>query len=155
LDRREGSVRRNVERLAKAGGREGYRRLAEEAARKRLEWYERNGEGLNLRGSAVRRAYELLLIRYLGLDPEDVPVIYEDEERIVWRSSNFCPLLEACTRTGLDTRVVCREYQEVPAQRLIEKVDPNLRFSRSYEKIRPYASFCEEAIELGKPKATR
>jgi tRNA(adenine34) deaminase len=148
LEDREVSVLKNIDLLIKAREEGGYGRLSQEAARRRLEWYDANRMRLGLEGSIVRRAYTLLLIRYLGLDPAEVPVIYEDEGKIVWRSFNFCPLLEACRRLGLDTREVCRMYQELPVSALISRIDPDLRFSRDYDRIRPYTSFCEEIIEL-------
>jgi hypothetical protein len=91
----------------------------------------------------------MFLLRHLGLDPAEVPVVYEDERRIVWRSFNFCSMLEACLRLGLDTRQACREGTEESVQRLIARLDPRLRFSRNYvDGIRPYAPYCEEQIEL-------
>jgi len=94
----------------------------------------------------VRKAYTLFLIQYLGLSPREVPVVYEDERKIVWRSYNFCPVLEACKQLGIDTREACREAEEKPVQELISRINPNLKFSRNYEKIRPYEQYCEEMI---------
>lgn len=147
MDDREGRVLRNMERLVKAEADGGYEAFVQELTRKRTEWYEANKDVLRLEGSEVRRAYTLLILRYLGLDPAQVPVIFEDETRIIWRSFNFCPLLEACQRLGKDTRDVCRRAQEAPAQALVSKVHPRLRFSRNYDRIRPYEPFCEEMIE--------
>jgi len=125
-----------------------YARICDELTQKRLRWYEENKGRLELEGSDVRKAYALLLLRYMGLRQEEVPIVYEDEKKIVWRSRNFCPILEACARLGLDTRDVCREAEERPVQELISKINPRLRFSRNYEKIRPYSEYCEESIEL-------
>ncbi len=125
-----------------------YSRICEELTQKRLHWYEKNKGRLELEGSDVRKAYTLLLLRYMGLRQEEVPVVYEDEKKIVWRSRNFCPVLEACVRLGLDTREVCRQTEEKPVQELISKINPRLKFSRNYEKIRPYSEYCEEVIEL-------
>lgn len=86
------------------------------------------------------------MIQYLGLGPREVPVVYEDERKIIWRSYNFCPVLEACKRLGIDTREVCRQTEEKPFQELISRISPNLKFSRNYEKIRPYEQYCEEMI---------
>jgi len=125
-----------------------YARICDELTQKRLRWYEENKGRLELEGSDVRKAYALLLLRYMGLRQEEIPIVYEDEKKIVWRSRNFCPVLEACARLGLDTRDVCREAEERPVQELISKINPRLRFSRNYEKIRPYSEYCEESIEL-------
>jgi tRNA(adenine34) deaminase len=121
-----------------------------------LAWWEVNRPRLDLRGSLPRQAYTLALLIYMGLDPHTVPVVYEDDRTIIWRSSNFCPTLEACRRLGLDTRIVCRAATEAAVQALIERLDPRLRFSRNYAAgLRPYADACEEQITLleGEPNS--
>ena len=114
-----------------------------------LAWWEADHLRLDLRGSLPRQAYTLVLLAYLGLDPQQVPVVYEDEKTIIWRSTNFCPTLEACLRLGLDTRVVCRAATEAAVQALIARLDPRLCFSRNYATgLRPDADYCEEQITL-------
>ena len=126
-----------------------YGSIHEELDRKRQAWWEANGDTLRLSGPLPRQAYTMFLLLHLGLDPAEVPVVYEDERCIVWRSFNFCSMLEACIRLGLDTRQVCREGTEESVGRLIARLDPRLRFSRNYaDGIRPYAPYCEERIEL-------
>jgi hypothetical protein len=147
LEEREAQVQRTAEKLRRAQREGGYEVMALETSRKRMAWFQRNKGDLKLEGSDVRKAYTLLLVRYLGIDSSEVPVVYEDQAKIVWRSSNFCPLLEACLRLGLDTKKVCRS-QELPAQELVSKVNPGLRFSRNYGRIRPHAPYCEDMIEL-------
>ena len=121
---------------------------AEQAAR-RLTWWDHNKDRLRLSGPLPRQAYTLFLIMYLGLEPDEVPVVYEDDFKITWRSFNFCPTLEACQRLGLDSREVCRAGTERSVQELISRLDPRLRFSRNYaDGIRPYAPYCEESIDL-------
>ena len=143
----EDKIRSKVEQLAACDG--DYSRLHAGLAAKRLAWWEANKERLRLSGSLPRQAYTLFLLEYLGLDPAEVPVVYEDESKITWRSYNFCPLLEACKRLGLDSREVCRAGAEQSVQDLIARLDPRLRFSRNYtDGIRPYAAYCEESIEL-------
>ncbi|MFQ6080727.1 MAG: hypothetical protein ACE5OW_03550 [Candidatus Bathyarchaeia archaeon] len=137
-----------IAKIRKAEEIGSYDFIHQELLEKRLGWYEENKDRLNLEGSEVRKAYTLLLIEYLGLDPGEVPVVYEDERKIVWRSYNFCPVLEACKRLGLDTRKICREGWEKSVQELISKINPNLKFSRNYKVIRPHAECCEEMIEL-------
>jgi len=137
-----------VAKIRKAEGIGSYDFIHQQLLEKRLGWYEENKNRLNLEGSEVRKAYTLLLIEYLGLDPSEVPIVYEDERKIVWRSYNFCPVLEACKRLGLDTRKICKESWEKSAQELISKINSNLKFSRKYEVIRPHAEYCEEMIEL-------
>ena len=137
-----------VKKLLKAQEVGSYEFIHQELLKKRLGWYEQNKDRLELKGPDVRKAYTLLLIRYMGLNQEEVPVVYEDERKIVWRSYNFCPVLEACKRLGMDTREVCKKAEEKSVQDLISRINPNLRFSRNYEKIRPYEKYCEETIEL-------
>ena len=129
---------------------EGNYRLVHEALdRKRQAWWEANRDALRLSGPLPRQAYTMFLLLHLGLDPAEVPVVYEDERLIVWRSFNFCSTLEACLCLGLDTRRVCREGTEESVQHLIARLDPRLHFSRNYvDGIRPYAPYCEESIEL-------
>ncbi len=144
---REQRILTKVEQLVACNG--DYRRLADELAAKRLAWWEESKGAIVLREPLPRRAYVLVLLTYMGIHPDEAPVIYEDEFRITWRSRNFCPLLEACQRLGLDTRIVCRQATEWPVQALIACLDPRLRFSRNYaDGIRPYTDYCEESIEL-------
>jgi tRNA(adenine34) deaminase len=148
LSDEESRVIRAEARITKALKVGSYDAFNEELISKRLEWYEKVGDRLHLKGPSVRVAYSLFLLEYLGLSPDEVPVVYEDARRIVWRSHNFCPVLEACKRLGLDTADVCRKSQERPVQELIARVDPRLKFSRNYQSIRPKSAFCEEAITL-------
>jgi tRNA(adenine34) deaminase len=135
-----------------AACRGDYQCLHADLDQKRQAWWETNKDSLHLDGPLPRRAYTLLLLRYMGLDTRDVPVVYEDERTIVWRSFNFCPVLEACQRVGLDTRQVCREGTEQSVQNLIARLDVRLRFSRNYETgMRPYAAYCEESITVVAP----
>jgi len=144
LDERR--VAEAMAKLLKAQEVGNYEFINDELSKKRVRWYEENKGKLNLKGSDVRKAYTLFLIQYLGLSPREVPVVYEDERKIVWRSYNFCPVLEACKQLGIDTREACREAEEKPVQELISRINPNLKFSRNYEKIRPYEQYCEEMI---------
>ncbi len=126
-----------------------YGRLHEELDKKRQAWWEAKGGSMALNGTLPRQAYTMLLLIYMGLDPVDVPVVCEDERKITWRSFNFCPMLEACRRLGLDTRLVCRQGTEASVQNLVARLDPRLRFSRNYrDGMRPYAAYCEESIEI-------
>jgi hypothetical protein len=89
----------------------------------------------------------MVLLRYMKIPANEVPAV-ETENKITWRSSNFCPILEACQRLGLDTRVVCKQGAEQSVQDLVSKLNPNLIFSRNYEDLRPYRKYCEESFEL-------
>jgi hypothetical protein len=146
-NKREQRVQTKMAQLIACEG--DYLRLHADLDQKRQAWWEANKDGLHLDGSLPRRAYTMLLLTYMGLDPAEVPVVYEDETKIVWRSFNFCPMLEACRRLGLDTRQVCRDATEQSVQNLITRLDVRLRFGRNYETgMRPYAAYCEESITL-------
>ena len=123
-----------------------FRKLETEVAEKRVKWFERDRPRAGEAAPSPRRAYELFLLEYLGLSEDQVPVVSENDNEIVWASANPCPTLQACRRLGLDTREVCRAVYEKPVQALISQLDPQLRFYRSYDVIRPHAGHCQERI---------
>ena len=146
-DEAERRIARQAEQLHACSG--DYSQFGAARVQRWLAWWEANRQRLDLHGPLPRQAYTLVLLIYMGLDPRDVPVVYEDDRTIIWRSINFCPTLEACRRLSLDTRIVCRVGTEVPVQALIACLDPRLRFSRDYAAgLRPYADYCEEQITL-------
>jgi len=120
-------------------------RLEVETVAKRRAWFASRGGRARGRPSP-RDAYGLFLIEYLGLPADQVPVESETDDQITWRSTNECPTLAACDGLGLDTRRVCRSVYEKPTQALISRLDPELRFWRSYEEIRPHSEACREGI---------
>jgi len=148
VDRREAKIREIQDKIGRAVNSGNWDEINEELTQKRIGWYEKNKGELVLEGSEVRRAYAMFLLEYLEIDPGEAPVVHEDETRIVWRSTNWCPVAEACERGGFDTREVCRKGWESSVQAMIEKIDPRLRFSRNYDRIRPHSDYCEESIEL-------
>lgn len=93
-----------------------------------------------------RQAFELFFFAYMGRTPDQLPVMEESPDRIVWLSDNACPTLEACRILGLDTRRVCRAVSDRPVQTFLSRLDPRLRFVRDYETIRPHAPHCREQI---------
>jgi len=101
-----------------------------------------------LDGNEVEKAYNLFLLKYLQIPPDQVPIIEKTDKKIVYKSYNFCPVLEACKILGLDTREICKNVYERPTQAFFNSIHPKLRFKRNYERIRPYAEFCEEVITL-------
>ncbi|UCE59637.1 MAG: nucleoside deaminase [Phycisphaerales bacterium] len=138
---------RDVERLVQRVTTQTYQAIEADVAAKRIAWFDRvHAERQGGTPVTPRQAYELLLLEYLGLSEDEVPVMLETDRKIVWRSYNPCPTLEACIRLGLDTREVCRAVYERSTQALLSRLDPQLRFVRSYDEIRPHADYCEEAI---------
>jgi len=136
----ESKVDQQIERLRT----QTYRALEADSTERRINWYTQHA--VHSRHPTPRAAYELFFFNYLGLSEDDVPVVSETDTEIVWSSVNPCQTLEACQRIGLDTRVVCRAVYEKSTQAFLSQLDPQLRFLRSYEEIRPYAHHCQERI---------
>ena len=146
-DEQERLIQREIVRLQNADEM-ALHALNEDSIRRRTGWFEENKSRFAfLSGDPVSAAYRLLLARF-GITSEEAPVIFKSETKIVFHSQNFCPTLEACKRLGLDTREICKRLNEDATNRLIRLIDPRLRFSRNYEKLRPYALYCEERITL-------
>ena len=119
---------------------------------RRLAWLTANGylprKGDQLPATPVspRQAFELFFFAYMGRTPDQLPVLEESPDRIVWLSDNPCPTLNACRTLGLDTREVCRAVSERPVQAFLSRLDPRLRFVRDYPTLRPHAAHCREQI---------
>ena len=143
----QSQVERQVTRLQS----ESWEEIERQVAQKRVAWLRENSQAARLRTDlgahpSPRQAFELLFFEYMRLSPTDLVVISETPVEIVWRSQNPCPTLEAAQRLGLDTRLVCREVYQRSTQAFLSELDSQLRFSRSYEEIRPYATYCLERI---------
>lgn len=121
------------------------RTIEREVAKKRIDWFKQN-RLKRQENPSPRTAFELLFFDYMGLSKNDLPVILETQDEITWLSKNNCPTLEACKQLELDTRHVCRAAYEKSTQAFLSQLDPQLRFLRSYEEIRPYADHCKEMI---------
>ena len=144
----EKAVRIFIKEIGEAEENDDYSEINRKSIENRLGWYEENKDTLSLAGSDVRKGYTLIMLEFMQLDPEEAKVVYEDEKKIIWRSTNWCPILEACKQAGYDTRKVCKRGEEESVQRLIENINPNLRYTRDYDRIRPYTPYCEEIIYL-------
>ena len=121
------------------------RQVEAQVTEKRLRWLAEHDRPVHSHPTP-RTAFEALFFEYMGLAPDDLAVLREDEDAIVWRSTNPCPTLDACRRLGLDTRVVCRGAYEKSTQAFVSRIDPELRFLRDYHAIRPWQPYCEERI---------
>jgi len=136
-------VRQKIERLRT----HTFRAIEDEITKERLLWFKQNHPDINKHNRpSPREAYEMLFFDYMGLSEEELPVVSETETEIVWLSLNRCSTLEACKELGLDTRQVCRAIYEKSTQVLVSQLDPQLRFLRSYEEIRPHSNHCKEMI---------
>jgi tRNA(Arg) A34 adenosine deaminase TadA len=136
-----------VQRLSERLQHCSYHAIEVEIAEKRLAWLRQHAPlAKRYQHPTPRRAFELLFFDRMGLAPDELPIVSESETEIVWRSINRCPTLEAVQALGLDTRTVCRATTEKSTQAFVSQIDPQLRFLRSYETIRPYADHCREMI---------
>lgn len=141
------AVQREIERLGGADDAALFA-LNEDSVKRRVDWFQRNCSGFAfLTDDPLEAAYRLLLERF-QISSEEAPVVSRTERSITFHSQNFCPTLEACRILGLDTRHVCKRINEDSTNVLLRQIDPRLRFSRNYEKLRPYAPYCEETISL-------
>ncbi|UCD77278.1 MAG: hypothetical protein JSW26_17855 [Desulfobacterales bacterium] len=141
------AVRKSIDLLRDADEKK-LKILARDLSRKRCAWFSENYQSFSGRkGDALDTGYQLFL-KKLGIIRDQAPIVSRDSRRIVLHSKNFCPTLEACKILGLDTRLVCRHLTEKPTTDMLRKVNPKLRFTRNYTKLRPYTSYCEEMILL-------
>lgn len=102
--------------------------------------------------SPEEQVYRIVFFDHMKINPEHVKMVRVSPRKIKIESHNFCPYLEACRHLDLDTRHVCQNIGEPSIQRMIEIINPNLKFSRNYIKIRPHNEiFCEEYIEYDPP----
>jgi len=135
-------VHQQVERLKSKSLQE----IERAVAHKRREWIKEHAPSSGHASPTPRQAFEMLFFDYMGLRPDDLPIQSETDSEIVWFSQNDCPTLEACRLLNLDTRQVCRSAYEKSTQAFVSCLDPQLRFLRSYQDIRPYANNCLERI---------
>jgi tRNA(Arg) A34 adenosine deaminase TadA len=142
MDAFEVQVQQQIDRLQTRSLREIEKAVSE----KRLNWWDAHS-ALKIDGTiSPRYAFECLFFDYMGLKKEDLPILSETADEITWASQNPCPTLEACQQLKLDTHKVCRQAYEKSTQAFISQLDSRLRFVRSYDEIRPYASICRESI---------
>ncbi len=119
------------------------------AVEKRLAWLAANLPAASPGNDPVLEGYRWFYERYLRVSvPKDGEIVERTEKRLVMRWWNPCPTLEACKKLGLDTREVCKKAYHRPVQEFLKQIHPGLGFERNYERIRPYAAYCEEIILL-------
>ena len=143
------TVRELVKKFRAATKANSWKVLENELTEKRLKWFRKNKRYLNLKGDDLKKAYQLIL-KKIGIKFKEALVMKKTKTKLIFHSKNFCPLLEACKILNLDTRKICKMIYEKPTEELIKKINPKLKFSRNYKRIRPYTSYCEEVITLEK-----
>jgi len=140
-------VRKLIKSFRDVMNEEGWKIIERKLIEKRDRWFEQNKKSLKLKGTDVEKSYQLILMK-IGIKPNEAPIVRETKNKIVFHSKNFCPALEACKILRLDTRDICKAVFEKPTEELIKKINPRLKFTRNYSKIRPFVDYCEEIIEL-------
>ena len=139
----EDKIRRTAAQLQ----HDGFRAMSERITAKRMAWLDQVLPASKPRQDfSPRDVYELLFAEQMGLDLDELPIVSETPDEVVWRSYNRCSLLEACVALGWDTRRVCRPVNEKATQAFVSRINPEFRFHRSYTEIRPLADFCRERI---------
>jgi len=98
------------------------------------------------RARSLKEVLKLFYLDFLRVEEEDVEVLKLDDEELVTRCRNPCPILKLSLRFNLDTRRVCREVSEPVCRYVLSKLNPCLVFERNYGHIRPYEESCEERI---------
>ena len=111
-----------------------------------LGYYNRDKENVIEGESDVRRAYRLTLLEGMGVDQNFSEVIEETGTKLVFRSTNFCPILEACKELGLETKKICKLIYEPSLDKIARVINPKMQFTRDYDKIRPDCKYCEETF---------
>ena len=141
------AVRDDIDRL-RGANKQKLVASAEELSKKRLHWYSEFGQCPAAEEHDILKAAYYLFLQKLGITEDQAPVVRCGKKHLIIHSSNYCPTLEACKLLGLDTRFICKHLTEKPTTDLIRQIHPKLRFTRNYEKLRPYSEYCEEMITL-------
>lgn len=116
---------------------------------KRLLWLNESLDNLEKTGNPVDDAYRIFYEIYLGIStPKDGEIVEKTDKKLVTRWWNYCPVLEVCKKLGLDTREICKKAYHKPVQVFLSKINPELKFDRNYDCLRPHTSYCEEIITL-------
>jgi tRNA(Arg) A34 adenosine deaminase TadA len=140
-------IRDNIE-ILRGADEQRLKAFAEILSEKRLQWYNRKHYSNLVNGkNVVLTAYQMFLQK-LSITKDQAPIVRIDDHKVIFHSKNFCPTLEACNILDIDTRFVCKHLTEKPTTDLIRKIHPKLRFTRNYQKLRPYTDYCEEMIIL-------
>ncbi len=140
-------VRKEIKKLRQATD-EQLGTYDDASTHRRIAWFQSEVSLPDLSvGDPKELGYRVLLKRF-GITENQAPIVHRDATTLVFHSKYFCPTLEACLILGLDTRTVCKVYNEHATDILVKQIDPGLRFTRNYAKLRPYTPYCEEMISI-------
>ncbi|MEM3066947.1 MAG: hypothetical protein QXI81_06415, partial [Nitrososphaerota archaeon] len=95
---------------------------------------------------SMRNVYELFYLDFLRLHERDVEVVRLDDDVLVTRCKNPCPILNLSLLLNVDTKISCKMISEPVCKHVLRKLNPKLVFERNYNHIRPYSESCEETI---------
>jgi tRNA(Arg) A34 adenosine deaminase TadA len=138
-------VRQEVKKLRNVTA-EKLKQYNDQSAQTRIQWYKKQIPNRALQAlDKVEQGYRVLL-KKLNITEDQAPLVHTEQGKIIFHSKNFCPTLEACKILQLDTRIICKLYNEQATDTLLKQIDPKLRFTRNYERLRPAAEYCEELI---------
>lgn len=104
------------------------------------------------RTSSMEDVLKIFYIDFLKVGANDIEIVKINEDELITRCKNPCPILWLATRLGMDTKHVCKEVSEPACEYFLKKLNPNLVFERNYNHIRPYKESCEERIYVEKNK---
>ncbi len=132
-------------------GRMNSDELAKIITKRRINWIENNLERMLIKYKGLspeETAYRIIFFDHMKINPKDSEMIRISPTKILIKSYNFCPYLEACNQLHLDTKFICKEIGEPSINEIAKRIHPDLVFSRDYSKIRPDNDSCEEYLEL-------
>ncbi len=145
-------IREKLLQLAEVkDGRLPLKELSNIISRRRIVWMQSHKNEIleKYKGMPLEEiAWRAVAFDHMHIDPSGSIMTRVSDKKIRVDSYNFCPYLEACMQLELDTRHICKEIDEVCIQKMIEILDPRLKFSRNYNNMRPHSDFCEEYFEL-------
>jgi hypothetical protein len=146
------AIQEKVEQLRKVkAGILSVRELTNLVTERRVAWMKEHKDELLAKYSGLpleEIAWRVVCFDHMDINPEHSRMTRVSDRKIRIDSYNFCPYLEACQQLGLDTIRICKEVGEPAIQKMIEVIDPRLKFSRNYSNIRPYSTYCEEYFEI-------
>ena len=102
------------------------------------------------KANSMKEVLDLFYLDFLRLNKSDVEVVKIDENELITRCRNPCPILKLSLILNVDTRISCRIVSEPVCKYVLHKLNPHLVFQRNYNHIRPYSDSCEERIYFEK-----
>ncbi|MEM2111092.1 MAG: hypothetical protein QXX08_04350 [Candidatus Bathyarchaeia archaeon] len=96
--------------------------------------------------NSMQDVLDLFYLDFLMVNRRNIEIVKLDEDELITRCNNPCPILKVALLLHLDTRYVCKEISETVSKYVLCKLNSKLTFQRNYDYIRPYKESCEERI---------